>query len=233
MITCIVLDSDITSLNKLKTLCRDFPDIQIAAACTTPSEAFQYIRTFPVDVIFMEVNLPLVNGFEFYRSLAQSLILVVATDTREFAFEAFEVNASDYLLKPIIEQRFKQTIQKIQNQILLKRNTTSRNEPSLLVRSEYSLMKILYRDILYLETLDDYVKIHQFGKKPILTLSSLRQIIERLPEEEFLRVHRSYVVALSKIDSVRGKTIAIGVAEIPIGSKYENDFFKRYVTTFN
>lgn len=233
MTTCIALDSDVTSLDKLKALCQDFPDIQIVAVCTTPSEVFQYVRTFPVDVIFMDVNLPDINGIEFYRSLAQSLILVVATDTREFAFEAFEVNASDYLLKPIVEQRFRQTVQKIQNQVLLRRYIAPKRDSSLLVRSEYSLIKIPHRDILYIETLDDYVKIHQLEKKPVLTLSSLHQIMEKLPDTEFVRVHRSYVVAINKVESVRGKIITMGAAEIPIGSKYESDFFRRYVTTFN
>lgn len=233
MITCVALDPDIESLDKIKALCQKFPEMEVAAAYTNPSEAAQYIRTFPVDVILMEINLPFISGFDFYRSLAQSLILIIATTTRESAFEAFEVAASDYLLKPIIEQRFRQTIQKIQNQILIRHNNSRNNEQNLIVRSEYSLVKIPFRDILYLETLDDYVKIHQFGKKPVLTLSSLRQIIEKLPENEFVRVHRSYVVAINKVDSVRGKTITTGAAEIPIGAKYEAEFFSRYVTTYS
>ena len=141
------------------------------------------------------------------------------------------MNAVDYLLLPFDLKRFSQTLNKA-NEIYQIRNKNSNSEEQFLqVRSEYSLVKIALVEIVYIETLDDYIKIHIQGKKPVLTLMSIKKALEKLPEKDFIRVHRSYIVPINRIESVRGKVINLGITEIPIGKSHEEAFFKAYVST--
>ena len=151
---------------------------------------------------------------------------------KEFAVDAFNLNAIDYLLKPFDVKRFQQSAQKVNEYYNHRRKNNVNEEQFLHVRSEYSLVKIAFVEILYIETLDDYIKIHLLGKKPILTLMSMKTVMEKLPEKEFIRVHRSYIVPINRIESVRGKTINLGITELPIGKSHEEAFFKAYVHQF-
>jgi DNA-binding LytR/AlgR family response regulator len=166
------------------------------------------------------------NGFEFLKSLNQDVIVIFTTAYSKYAAEGFDVNAIDYLLKPIEIDRFKIACKKATDFFEFSANATSKIQNCLYVRSEYTLIKILYSDIRFLETMDDYIKIHTSDGKTILTLMSMKKILEKLPNNEFIRVHRSFAVSLSTISSIRNKTIYLGETAIPLGTNYTKEVQK-------
>ena len=230
MINCIVIDSYETS-NLITKFCEGVQYISVEKSFTSTIEASRYMRKYPADLIFINTDFPNISGLEFYQNLNQKTLVVFISDSKEHAFEAFNLNAVDYLLNPFDLKRFSQTLNKV-NEIYSFRNQITNNEEQFLqVRSEYSLVKIALVEIVYIETLDDYIKIHIQGKKPVLTLMSIKKALEKLPVKDFIRVHRSYIVPINRIESVRGKTINLGITEIPIGKSHEEAFFKAYVST--
>ena len=230
MINCIVIDSYETS-SLITKFCEGVQYISVEKSFTSTIEASRYMRKYPADLIFINTDFPNISGLEFYQNLNQKTLVVFISDSKEHAFEAFNLNAVDYLLNSFDLKRFSQTLNKV-NEIYSFRNQITNNEEQFLqVRSEYSLVKIALVEIVYIETLDDYIKIHIQGKKPVLTLMSIKKALEKLPVKDFIRVHRSYIVPINRIESVRGKTINLGVTEIPIGKSHEEAFFKAYVST--
>ena len=218
MINCIAIDDEPLALEILAELCKGITYINLRKTFTRTSEALKYIQENPVDLIFLDINMPDVNGVAFYKSLENAPMVIFTTAYGEYAVEGFNVNAIDYLLKPIELKRLETAAGKAKDFYDYTRKTDSTANRFLYVRSEYALVKIALNDIVYIETLEYYIKIHQPGKKPVLTIMSMKAVMEKLPENEFVRVHRSYIVPLHRIESVRGKTISLGTAEIPIGT---------------
>ena len=230
MINCIVIDSYETS-SLITKFCEGVQYISVEKSFTSTIEASRYMRKYPADLIFINTDFPNISGLEFYQNLNQNTLVVFISDSKEHAFEAFNLNAVDYLLNSFDLKRFSQTLNKV-NEIYSFRNQITNNEEQFLqVRSEYSLVKIALVEIVYIETLDDYIKIHIQGKKPVLTLMSIKKALEKLPVKDFIRVHRSYIVPINRIESVRGKTINLGITEIPIGKSHEEAFFKAYISS--
>ena len=225
MIQCIALDDEPLALVVIKAFCDKLPYLNLSHTFTQVSLAQKHIRRFPVDLIFLDIEMPDCNGFDFYKSINQKTMVIFITAYSNYAVQGFNINAIDYLLKPIELERFNTACSKAKyffeysNSIRLLGK--SEIEDSLYVRSEYALIKIPYDTIQYLETMDDYIKIHTSENKTILTLMSMNKIVEKLPKEEFLRVHRSYAVSVSKISSKRGKTLFLKEITIPIGSSYK------------
>ena len=230
MINCIVIDT-VENSNLISKYCEGVQYISMQKSFTSTIEASRYIQKYSPDLIFINTNFPTISGLEFYENLSQKPLVVFISENREYALDAFNLNAVDYLLHPFDLKRFSQTLNKV-NEIYSFRNQLSNNEEQFLqVRSEYSLVKIALVEIVYIETLDDYIKIHIQGKKPVLTLMSIKKALEKLPVKDFIRVHRSYIVPMNRIESVRGKVINLGITEIPIGKSHEEAFFKAYVST--
>ena len=163
------------------------------------------------------------NGFEFLNSINQDVIVIFTTAYSKYAAEGFDVHAIDYLLKPIELDRFKIACKKANDFFDYSTTSTSKLHNCLYVRSEYALIKILYSEIRFLETMDDYIKIHTSDGKIVLTLMSMKKILEKLPNNEFIRVHRSFAVSLSTISSIRNQTILMGDTTIPIGANYKKE----------
>lgn len=223
MINCIALDDEPIALEVVKALCEKVPFINLSHTFTQVSKAQKHLRKFPVDLIFLDIEMPDLNGFEFYKSVKQNTMVIFTTAYSNYAVEGFNVNAVDYLLKPIELVRFKIACEKANDFFEYSNSSATKIQNSLYVRSEYALVKIQFADIRYLETMDDYIKIHTSENKSILTLMSMRKILAKLPRNEFIRVHRSFIVALSNISSIRGKTILLGDTNIPIGTSYKKE----------
>lgn len=227
MIQCIAIDDEPLALELVSTFCAEINFIQLQKTFTRTSDALQYLKENKVDLLFLDIQMPDISGIEFYKNLEEKTMVIFTTAYSEYAVEGFNLNAIDYLLKPYELERFKKAINKAKE--FYEYNKKETNESNFIfVRADYSLIKIDCNEIIYIESVDDYLKIHLTGKKPIMTLSTLKSIENKLPPSHFIRVHRSYIVALNKIESVRGKNIQLGTAEIPISSKYEADFFKSY-----
>lgn len=223
MINCIALDDEPMALEVLKDLCKEVPFIHLSHTFTQISQAQKHLNKFPVDLIFLDIEMPDKNGFEFLKNIKQNVMVIFTTAYSKYGAEGFNVNAIDYLLKPVALNRFITACTKANDYFEYSNSSTSTLQNSLYVRSEYALVKIPYGEILYLETMDDYIKIHTTEQKIILTLMSMKKIVAKLPKNEFIRVHRSFTVSLSNITSIRGNTIYVGDTTIPIGTNYKKE----------
>lgn len=226
MIKAIVLDDEPPALKVIETYCELTEGITLVRSFTRPSEAERYISRYPVDLIFLDINMPTANGIEFYKSLDRKLMVIFTTAHAEFAVEGFNINALDYLLKPIRKERFEQAIQKAREQFELQQKSTDPSDAFLLIRADYSLHRIKVEDILYIEGLDDYLKIHIADQKTVVTRMTMKNILNELAHAEFVRVHKSFIVPMKKVNKVRNRIIYIGDQEIPVGNSYEEEFMK-------
>jgi len=221
MINCIALDDEPMALEVIKELCKEVPFIDLTHTFTRVSLAQQHLNSFPVDLIFLDIEMPDKNGLVFLKAIKQNIMVVFTTAHSIYAVESYNLNAIDYLLKPIELDRFKIACNKANDFFEYSNTSTSKLQNCLYVRSEYALIKILYNEIRFLETMDDYIKIHTTNGKTVLTLMSMKKILEKLPSNEFIRVHRSFAVSLSNISSIRNQTILLGDTNIPIGANYK------------
>ena len=224
MIRIIALDDEPPALDIVETFCRRLPGVQLKGKFTKTSEALACLEEFSVDLLLLDINMPSVSGIDFYKGLPHKLMVIFITSYSEYAVESYNVNAVDYLLKPFTFDRFRQAIDKATVQQELARRQESARGKYLILRLDYGLVKVATTDILVVEGLDNYMKIHLDRQKPITIRATMKALMDKLPSNEFVRVHRSYIVALSHIESVRKKVIAIANMEIPISSSYEEDF---------
>lgn len=172
--------------------------------------------------------MPSISGLNFYKAVQQNTMVIFTTAYSEFAADSYELNAIDYLLKPISPKRFKQAAEKAGDFYKYIRNKHHEQQNHIYFRSNYSLVKMLMSDILYIEGISDYVKVYSKNQKMLMSRMSMKVMLEKLPNKDFIRVHRSFIVPFRNITSVRNKTIFLSNIEIPIGNTYEEDFFKRY-----
>jgi DNA-binding LytR/AlgR family response regulator len=223
MIQAIAIDDEPPALRIIENFCSRIDFIQLKKTFTRPTEALEYLKQNDIDLIFLDIQMPSMTGIDVCRNLKSETMVIFTTAYSEFAVEGFNLNAVDYLLKPYTFDRFLQAAQKAQKAY------NSTNEPEkenrqLLIKADYSLIKVDTSDILFIEGLDDYLKIHLNNRKPIVARMTMKGILESLPES-FIRVHRSFIVSLNKIQSVRNKTIYLEPsAEIPIGNSFEEHF---------
>ena len=228
MIKAIAIDDEPLALNVIKSLNGNLNLIDLKRTFTQGSRAIRYLKQFPVDLLFLDIQMPDKDGIELIKSIDQEIMVIFTTAFSEYAVRGFELNAIDYLLKPIKQKRFDQACLKaIEFYDFKKQKKTSENN-FIYVRSEYSLIKILLSDILFFETMDDYIKIHRINAKPTLTLLSMKKLLLMLPKEKFIRIHRSYTVQVEKIQAVRSKTVIIQNRKLPIGVTYKKAFFDSY-----
>ncbi|MBK9330367.1 MAG: response regulator transcription factor [Sphingobacteriales bacterium] len=227
MIECIAIDDEPLALELIRAYCETIDSIHLQGTFTKTSDALKHLRSNTVDLLFLDINMPDISGIEFYKSLDEKLMVIFTTAHSEYAVEGFELNAIDYLLKPYSPERFEKAVNKAREFHEFNRKE-SNDTNFIFVRADYRLVKIDCNEILFLESTDDYVKIHLLGKKPVMTLGTLKVFEEKLPKNNFIRVHRSYIAALNKIESVRGRSIQLANTEIPVSGKYEADFFSTY-----
>lgn len=228
MIKAIALDDEPLALEILQNLCTDIEYVDLQKVFTKSEEAFKYLRKYPVDLLFLDINMPSISGLDFYKKLPHKTMVIFTTAYSEYAVEGFTLNATDYLLKPISLSRFQQAMEKAFQQ--WKTQNQNLEQQYLFIRADYSLIKILFSDILYIEGLDGYLKIHIQNQKTIVARMTLKAILQKLPVAEFIRVHRSFIISISKVQKIRNKVIHIEQAEIPISASYEtafNDFLNQ------
>ncbi|WP_200978670.1 LytTR family DNA-binding domain-containing protein [Echinicola sp. 20G] len=220
MIKAIAIDDEPLSLEICQAYCDEVDFIQLEKTFTQLKEAQWYLQNYPVDLIFLDIHMPSMSGIEFYKQLDQETMVIFTTAHSQYALEGFNLSAIDYLLKPYPLERFMTAVNKAKGYFQYQHQQPQVQE-DLYVRADYSLVKIPIEDILYIEGLADYLKIHQETGKPIITRMTMKAILEKIPSD-FIRVHRSYIVPKKRIDSIRNKNIHIGNIEIPIGNTYRD-----------
>lgn len=226
---CIAIDDEPLALEIIKEYCKRIEFICLVGAYINPMDSIMEIRLQNVDLIFLDLEMPNLTGFSFLKSLTKPPLVIITTAYPEHALTGFEVNAVDYLVKPFSFDRFlKAVIKAYQLNNLLRRNVLSESIESefLLIKVAYKTVKIELDNILYLEGLKDYVKIY-CGLKPILTKSTLKNFLDKLPPSNFVRIHKSYIVSVSKVKSIKSGRILIGETSIPIGDKFKDQFYEK------
>jgi DNA-binding LytR/AlgR family response regulator len=226
MISCIALDDEPLALELIKAYAAQIPWLDLRKTFTRTSEARQFLQEFPVDLIFLDIRMPDISGIDFYKSLSGDTQVIFTTAYSQYAVTGFDLKALDYLLKPFTFERFTQAAEQARTYLQAQQASAPPAQRTLQVRAEYSLVSIAHADILYCETMDDYIKIHIDGRKPVLTLLRMRQLEEKLPRPEFVRIHRSFLVPIARIEAVRNKVVTVAGLEIPIGATYEADFWE-------
>lgn len=226
MIKAIALDDEPPALEVIKSFCSKTDYIDLVKTFTRAEEAAKYLSNFPVDLLFLDINMPSISGIDFKKKIDPKTMVIFTTAYSEYAVEGFNLNAVDYLLKPYTPERFLQATEKAKAHYQFLHQNSASKPDHLLIRVDYSLVKVQLTDINFIEGLDDYLKIHLAGQKPIVTRMTMKAILEKLPQSDFVRVHRSYIVPLAKIESVRNKIIYVSDEEIPIGTSYESKFYE-------
>ncbi|MEO4007263.1 LytTR family DNA-binding domain-containing protein [Flavobacterium sp. CAU 1735] len=226
MIYAIALDDEPPALEVLQSFCDQIEGIELKKTFTRSDEALKYLKKYPTDLLFLDINMPSISGIDFFKKVPHKISVIFTTAYSEFAVEGFTLNATDYLLKPFSFSRFEQAVEKAKSQLVQDQKNTATDSQFLFIRADYSLIKIPVTEILFIEGLDDYLKIHIRNQKTVVARMTMKSILEKLPTDAFFRVHRSFIVSLSKIDRVKSKIIFIDKEEIPVSATYEADFFK-------
>ncbi len=224
MIRAIAIDDEPLALQVIAHFCNQLDYLSLEKTFTKQVEATKYLKKFPVDLIFLDIQMPNKNGIDFYKLLESDVMVIFTTAHSEYAVEGFNVNATDYLLKPFSFERFEVAAQKARNEFQFKNNTAVQTH--LMIRADYKLNRIDFEDILLIEGLDDYIQIHLKNKTKIVARLSMKNILEKLPEAKFLRVHRSFIIPLNNIKTIQHKVIQIDDFSVPIGETYKEDIQK-------
>ena len=225
MISCIAVDDEPLALSLLENYISKVSFLKLVASCNSAFEAREVLQRHEIDLIFIDIQMPTLTGLQFIQSLTTKPMIILVTAYEKFALEGFNLNVVDYLLKPVELTRFIQACNKAEELYRLKklRMSGASGADYFFVNADYSLIKIMFDDIIWIEGLKDYVKIHlKSSPKPMMIRSSLKSIEEELPVSRFMRIHRSYLVSVNCISSVRKNSIYINEMELPVGDTYKD-----------
>ena len=231
-ISCLAVDDEPPALEVLRKYISSVQALELVGTCSDAVEALNFIRQRSVDLIFLDIQMPQILGTDFLRTLKKPPKVIFTTAFRKFAIEGFELDAVDYLLKPISFERFLKAVNKVMD-ASLNGTLTIENEQqnkaaadnSVYFRSDRKMIKVNLSDILYIESLKDYIKVVS-ASGTVITKQSISSVEESLPKEMFIRIHRSFIVALNKIESYSNELIWVGKAELPISRMYRHEVEK-------
>lgn len=223
MINCLAIDDEFLALEVIDTYSQRLPYLHLIQTCTSALEALSILSQTDIDLLFLDIDMPDLSGLDFLRSLRKPPLIIFTTAYSHYALEGFDADAVDYLLKPIAFDRFLKATQKAQLRL-------SDNKPSangyFFVKSDHKNVRIDFEAILFIEGRKDYIRIHTVDQT-IDTLLTINTLLEKLPVTNFVRVHRSFVVALNKITAIERNVIFVGTLKIQIGDLYREAFMKR------
>ena len=219
---CLIIDDEPLAQNVIENYLKVFSFMELVAKCENVLNALEWMKKQTIDLIFLDISMPFISGIEFIKTLQDPPQIILTTAHKEFAIESYELNVLDYLLKPISFERFLKAINKLDihgSQVIKPAISDSENDPFIYVKSEKKNVRVLLKDILFIESLKDYIKIHT-SDKTIITQIPISVIEQRLPDS-FLRIHRSFIIARDKITAFTQHDLEIGKHQIPIGRSYK------------
>jgi DNA-binding LytR/AlgR family response regulator len=223
MITAIALDDELPALEILDAFCGKSEEVNLVKYFTKTQDARFYLEEFPVDLLFLDINMPAVSGIDFYKSISRKTTVIFTTAHAEYAAESYELNAVDYLMKPFSYDRFLKAIDKVKKLNQIQKMDL---QNYIFFRVDYGLTKVLLSDILLIEGLDNYLKVYIKNQKTLVVRMTMKSLFEKLPTADFCRVHRSFIISLQNMESYRNKIIKINDKEIPLGTSYEVEFMQ-------
>ncbi|WP_425235614.1 LytR/AlgR family response regulator transcription factor [Ulvibacterium sp.] len=237
---CIIIDDEPLALGIVKSYCEELGGIEVLGTFTNPLESIALFQEGNVDLVFLDIEMPQITGIEFVKTLDKRPFFIFTTAYPQYAIEGFELNAVDYLVKPIPFPRFVKSINRVKELKMLKKSIEAKegnlssasggqlsDNQFIFVKSDYGNVKIRMEEIKYVQGLKDYLKIHTFERKPILTLMNFKDIEMKLANADFVRVHRSFLVNVNNIDSIQRSKIVMDDIRIPIGESYKDEFMRR------
>ncbi|MEP6747719.1 MAG: LytTR family DNA-binding domain-containing protein [Bacteroidota bacterium] len=236
-IVCLAVDDEPPALEVIKTHISCVPSLELAASCINAVEALSILGQNNIDLLFLDIQMPQILGTDFVRTLKNPPRVIFTTAFRKFAVEGFELDAVDYLLKPISFERFLKAVNKVMESSVKNNNRNEEHKPAapenkneyndqyIHFRSDRKVLKIALNDILYIESLKDYIKVVTTNRT-IVTKQSISSLEEMLPKNSFTRIHRSYIVSLNKIDSYTAELIEVARQELPVSRMYRHELAK-------
>lgn len=226
-IKALIIDDEPLAQNVIKQYAQKLPNLTITGTCNDAICAHQVLNEQDVDLLFLDINMPKLSGISFLKNLKNPPLVIFTTAYSEYALEGFELNAIDYLKKPFSFERFCKAYYRAEEQLLLQRKANEGEDvignDFLFIKSNKKTFKVKFADIFYIEGLGDYIKIHTTNNKLVTNLS-MKKILELLPESQFYRIHKSYIISLDKIESVEGNMVAVNGNKLPVGNSYRQDF---------
>ncbi len=228
-IRCLIIDDEPLATNVIKKYLKEFNQFEIAGVCHSAIEAFNLLKNKSPQVVFLDINMPNMSGIDLIKTLEHPPLIVITTAYRDYAVEGFEYNVFDYLVKPIAFPRFMKTIDRLTERLLEKpvkgAGNSSKEEDFIFVKVDKKMVKIMFADILYIESLKDYVRIKTVYED-FITHHTLAGITVSLPPEQFMRIHRSYTIALAQVKALDGNSVEIGGKSLPVGRNYRVELKK-------
>ena len=231
-ISCIAVDDEPLALDQLRDFISRVPYLELRASFMKGFEAMMYINDNNVDLVFLDIQMEDITVFQLIKTIKTKPAIIITSAYDQFAIEGYELDVSDYLLKPISFERFVKAVEKIYCQKSIKEKSvevihnTENSTDFIFVKADYRLQKINLDDILYIEGYKDYLRFFLTEKRKIMSLMSFRNLEESLPKNRFYRIHKSFIVAIDKIESIGKSSITIGETQIPIGNFFKDDFFE-------
>lgn len=228
MLNCIAIDDEPLALELLEDNISKVPFLKLVAACENPLQAMKILEEQKIDLVFLDIQMPGLTGLQFIQSLQQKPLFILITAYEKYALEGYSLDVVDYLVKPVSLDRFIKACHKARELFELRavKNNNGNTEPStdyFFVNVDYSLLKVMFSDIMWIESLKDYVKINlKSSSKPVITRMSMKLLEESLPQDRFLRVHKSFIISNEQVTAVRKNSIFIGTMEIPVGENYRD-----------
>ena len=228
MIRCIAIDDEPLALNQIAGYIKKTHFLELTGLCESAAQAIKLLETTLVDLMFVDINMPDLSGIEFVKILDNPPKIVFVTAYSEYALEGFRADAIDYLLKPIGYSDFLKSATKVKTWFdsqYRKPAEVKSNKDFLFIKSEYKILRINFDDIKYIEAMSEYIRIHLISSKPVMTQLSMKSIEEQLPDDRFMRIHRSFIINLSKISVIeRNRIVFDGSTYIPVSEQYKSRF---------
>lgn len=230
MMNCLAIDDEKLVLDLLEDNIRQVPYLNLVKACRNAMEATAVLQSTPVDLLFLDIQMPGLSGLQFLNSLPNPPMTILVTAYDQYAMEGYNLDVVDYLLKPVSFERFLKACNKAHERFQLKLQQQPGMSPApdhFFVNVEYTLVKVSLADILYVEGLKDYIKIHvASSKKPVITRMSMKAIEEKLPDNKFVRTHKSFIIAAGRITSIKRDLVCLGELELPLSEFYKGNLEK-------
>jgi DNA-binding LytR/AlgR family response regulator len=227
MLRCIAVDDEPLALDLLEDNISKLPYLQLTARCSNAFEAITVLQEQPVDLIFLDIQMPGLTGLQFIHSMAEKPMIILVTAYEKYALEGFNLDVVDYLVKPVSMDRFIKACNKARELFQLRIRDKETGSPVhadyFFVNVDYSLLKVNTEDITWIEGLRDYIKIHlKSSSRPVITRMSMKAIEEQLPSSRFIRIHKSYILSIKGITAIRKNSVFIGELELPVGESYRD-----------
>ncbi|WP_321373332.1 LytTR family DNA-binding domain-containing protein [uncultured Draconibacterium sp.] len=233
MIRCIAIDDEPLALRQIEGYIDKTPFLELTGKFNSALKAMDFLQENEVDLMFVDINMPDLTGLDFVKSVSSKAKVIFTTAYREYGYEGFQLDAADYLVKPIAYPEFLKAVTKTKERFFSKKEaaeTIEKNDKYLFIKSEYKIVRIDFNDITFIESMRDYVRIHLETQKPVMALMGIKKMEDFLPKADFMRVHRSFIVSRSKISTIERNRIIFGKDYIPVSEQYK-DVFQEFLDT--